>query len=64
LLQLGAVETAAKGFGVSVQVFEARRVADIAEALWASTYLSGRSPDWLKSENPEDRIVVVPGSPP
>src|SRR5262245_51525087 len=33
-LQLGAVETAAKGFGVTMQVFEVRRVADIAEAFY------------------------------
>jgi putative ABC transport system substrate-binding protein len=34
-LQLKWVEAAAQGFGVSVQVFEARRVADIAEAFYA-----------------------------
>jgi putative ABC transport system substrate-binding protein len=34
-LQLKWVESAAQGFGVSVQVFEARRVADIAEAFYA-----------------------------
>ena len=34
-LQLNAVEAAAQGFGISVQVFEARRVADIAEAFYA-----------------------------
>ena len=34
-LQLKAVETAAQGFGINVQVFEARRVADIAEAFYA-----------------------------
>jgi putative ABC transport system substrate-binding protein len=34
LLQLGAVKTAAKEFGVSVQVFEARRLADVAEAFY------------------------------
>ena len=31
-LQLKSVEAAAQGFGVSVKVFEARRVADVAEA--------------------------------
>jgi putative tryptophan/tyrosine transport system substrate-binding protein len=34
-LQRTWVEAAAQGFGVSVQVFEARRVADIAEAFYA-----------------------------
>jgi putative ABC transport system substrate-binding protein len=34
-LQLKAVEEAAKGFGISAQVFEARRAADIAEAFYA-----------------------------
>jgi putative tryptophan/tyrosine transport system substrate-binding protein len=34
-LQLKAVEAAAQGFGVSMQVFEARRVADIADAFYA-----------------------------
>ena len=34
-LQLKAVETAAQGFGILVQVFEARRAADIAEAFYA-----------------------------
>jgi ABC-type uncharacterized transport system substrate-binding protein len=34
-LQLKWVEAAAQGFGISVQVFEARRVADIAEAFYA-----------------------------
>jgi putative ABC transport system substrate-binding protein len=34
-LQLKAVEAAAQGFGISLQVFEARRVADIAEAFYA-----------------------------
>ena len=34
-LQLAAVESAARGFGINVQVFEARRVADIAEAFYA-----------------------------
>src|SRR6059058_1372 len=34
-LQLKAVEAAAQGFGISAQVFEARRAADIAEALCA-----------------------------
>ena len=34
-LQRKWVEAAAQGFGVSVQVFEARRVADIAEAFYA-----------------------------
>jgi putative ABC transport system substrate-binding protein len=34
-LQLKWVEVAAQGFGVSVQVFEARRAADIAEAFYA-----------------------------
>jgi putative ABC transport system substrate-binding protein len=34
-LQLKSVEAAAQGFGVSVQVFETRRVADIAEAFYA-----------------------------
>ena len=34
-LQLKSVEAAAQGFGVSVKVFEARRVADIAEAFYA-----------------------------
>jgi ABC-type uncharacterized transport system substrate-binding protein len=34
-LQLKAVEAAAQAFGISVQVFEARRVADIAEAFYA-----------------------------
>ena len=33
-LQRQAVEAAAQGFGVSVQVFEARRAADIAEAFY------------------------------
>jgi ABC-type uncharacterized transport system substrate-binding protein len=33
-LQLKAVEAAAKGFGINLQVFEARRVADIAEAFY------------------------------
>jgi putative ABC transport system substrate-binding protein len=33
-LQLKAVEAAAHAFGISVQVFEARRVADIAEAFY------------------------------
>jgi putative ABC transport system substrate-binding protein len=35
LLQLKAVEAAVQAFGISVQVFEARRVADIAEAFYA-----------------------------
>jgi putative tryptophan/tyrosine transport system substrate-binding protein len=35
LLQLKAVEAAAQGFGVKVQVIETQRVADIAEALYA-----------------------------
>jgi ABC-type uncharacterized transport system substrate-binding protein len=35
-LQLKTVETAAQGFGITVQVFEARRAADIAEAFYAS----------------------------
>jgi ABC-type uncharacterized transport system, periplasmic component len=34
-LQLKAVEEAARGFGISAQVFEARRAADIAEAFYA-----------------------------
>src|SRR6516165_11753842 len=34
-LQLKAVEAAAQEFGVSMQVFEARRVADIADAFYA-----------------------------
>ncbi len=34
-LQLNAVEAAAQGFGIRVQVFEARRVADLAEAFYA-----------------------------
>jgi ABC-type uncharacterized transport system substrate-binding protein len=34
-LQLNAVEAAARGFGIRVQIFEARRVADIAEAFYA-----------------------------
>jgi putative tryptophan/tyrosine transport system substrate-binding protein len=34
-LQLNAVEAAAQGFGIHPQVFEARRVADIAEAFYA-----------------------------
>jgi ABC-type uncharacterized transport system substrate-binding protein len=34
-LQLKAVEAAAQGFGISAQVFEARRAADIAEAFYA-----------------------------
>ena len=34
-LQLNAVEAAAQGFGIKVQVFEARRVADLAEAFYA-----------------------------
>jgi ABC-type uncharacterized transport system substrate-binding protein len=34
-VQLKWVEAAAQGFGVSVQVFEARRAADIAEAFYA-----------------------------
>src|SRR6516162_2270681 len=34
-LQLKAVEAAAQQFGVSMQVFEARRVADIADAFYA-----------------------------
>ena len=34
-LQLDAVQAAARGFGILVQVFEARRVADIAEAFYA-----------------------------
>jgi putative tryptophan/tyrosine transport system substrate-binding protein len=34
-LQLKAVQEAAKGFGISAQVFEARRAADIAEAFYA-----------------------------
>jgi putative ABC transport system substrate-binding protein len=34
-LQLKSVEAAAQGFGVSVKVFEARRVADIAEAFYS-----------------------------
>jgi putative tryptophan/tyrosine transport system substrate-binding protein len=34
-LQLKAVEEAAQGFGITVQVFEARRAADIAEAFYA-----------------------------
>jgi putative ABC transport system substrate-binding protein len=33
-LQLKAVEAAAQGFGITVQVFEARRAADIAEAFY------------------------------
>ena len=33
-LQLKAVEAAAQGFGISAQVFEARRAADIAEAFY------------------------------
>jgi len=34
-LQLKAVEAAAQGFGISAQVFETRRAADIAEAFYA-----------------------------
>jgi putative ABC transport system substrate-binding protein len=34
-LQLDAVEAAARKLGIRVQVFEARRVADIAEAIYA-----------------------------
>src|SRR6266566_137397 len=34
-LQLKAVQAAAQGFGINAQVFEARRVADIAEAFYA-----------------------------
>jgi putative tryptophan/tyrosine transport system substrate-binding protein len=34
-LQLKAVEAAAQGFGVRIQVFEARRAADIADAFYA-----------------------------
>ena len=34
-LQLKAVEAAAQGFGISAQVFEARRAADIADAFYA-----------------------------
>jgi putative ABC transport system substrate-binding protein len=34
-LQLKAVQEAANGFGISAQVFEARRAADIAEAFYA-----------------------------
>jgi putative ABC transport system substrate-binding protein len=34
-LQLESVQAAAKGFGISVQVFEARRVGDIADAFYA-----------------------------
>src|SRR5258708_10588721 len=34
-LQLKTVQEAAKGFGISAQVFEARRAADIAEAFYA-----------------------------
>jgi putative ABC transport system substrate-binding protein len=34
-LQLKSVEAAAQGFGVSVKVFEARRVADVAEAFYS-----------------------------
>ena len=34
-LPLKAVQEAAKGFGISAQVFEARRAADIAEAFYA-----------------------------
>ena len=34
-LQLKAVQEAAQGFGISAQVFEARRAADIAEAFYA-----------------------------
>ena len=34
-LQLKAVEAAAQGFGVKIQVFEARRAADIADAFYA-----------------------------
>ena len=33
-LQLKSVEAAAQGFGITVQVFEARRAADIAEAFY------------------------------
>ena len=39
-LQLKAVETAAQGFGILVQVFEARRAADIAEAFYCLLYTS------------------------
>jgi putative tryptophan/tyrosine transport system substrate-binding protein len=35
VLQLKAVEAAAQTFGISAQVFEARRAADIAEAFYA-----------------------------
>jgi putative ABC transport system substrate-binding protein len=35
VLQLKAVEAAAQAFGISAQVFEARRAADIAEAFYA-----------------------------
>jgi ABC-type uncharacterized transport system substrate-binding protein len=34
-LQLKSVEAAAQGFGIKVQVFEARRMAEIAEAFYA-----------------------------
>ena len=33
-LQLGAVETAARELGIDVQIFEARRVADIADSFY------------------------------
>ena len=36
-LQLGAVETAARELGIDVQIFEARRVADIADCSMGST---------------------------
>jgi putative ABC transport system substrate-binding protein len=34
-LQLAAVETAARGMGIDLQIFEARRAADIADAFYA-----------------------------
>jgi putative tryptophan/tyrosine transport system substrate-binding protein len=35
LLQLKSVEAAARGFGINTQVFEARRVGDLADAFYA-----------------------------
>jgi putative ABC transport system substrate-binding protein len=42
-LQLEAVETAARGMSIDVRVFEARRVADIADAFYALDYARIRS---------------------
>ncbi len=42
-LQLEAVETAARGMSIDVRVFEARRVADIADAFYALEYARIRS---------------------